>query len=76
MSDRDSKFPMEPADEFPKGWMKNRIPRAGSNGKKKDDVYWYSPKLKFKFRSKPEVRRFLESLKGAGGDEAKAILKC
>lgn len=46
--------------EFPIGWTKQVVARQVTNTKA-DDTYYYSPKG-FKFRSRPEVRRFLELL--------------
>ena len=59
--------PMEPSVEFP-GWLVKCVPRKT----KGHDFYYFSPQLQFKFRSRPEVRRFIELLKERG-DEATAM---
>ena len=64
----------EPADGFP-NWFMRRIPRPVTVGRTKADTFYYSPKLGLRFRSKPEVQRFLAVLKSSRGDEAKAIVK-
>mmetsp|Transcript_13131 Transcript_13131/g.23802 ORF Transcript_13131/g.23802 Transcript_13131/m.23802 type:complete len:821 (-) Transcript_13131:80-2542(-) len=73
-SEREVHIPTEPAEGFPAGWVARKIPRAGK-GPKHIDIYYYSPKFQFKFRSKPAVRRFLEAMESSGGDEAVAIEK-
>ena len=71
-SDKDLAYPAEPVEDLPYGWTLRRIPRASSNHKT-CDVYYYSPREQFKFRSRPEVSRFLDYLQQTGGDEIAAI---
>lgn len=66
-----AEFPTQPAVDFPEGWITRTIPRPKGE---KTDTYYFSPILGFKFRSKPEVRRFLAELSECGGDEGKAVL--
>jgi len=61
-----------PSAEFPDGWTVQYVKRL--NNLNRVDRYWYSPKLKKKFRSKVSVRVFLDFLGEVGGDEAKAFL--
>lgn len=68
--ENDGHVPAEPAEGLPCGWTQRRTSRP--NGAQKDTAF-YSPQNNYKFRSKAEVRRFLEALKEAGGDEAEAI---
>jgi len=70
----DSHISSEPVEEFPAGWVTRKVPRS-AKGSKALDKFHYSPKLQYRFRSKPEVRRFLALLKTSGGDEAVAIRK-
>lgn len=49
-----------PAEEFPSGWTKQHVPRSTTNSKVVD-TYYYSPNG-LKFRSRPEVNRFLALL--------------
>lgn len=46
-----------------------RLPLLASKG----DIYFYSPKMKFKFRSRLEAEKFALFVKRAGGDEVVAI---
>ena len=74
VSEREERFNAEVAEEFPKGWTLRRIPRSGSlTTTKAEDTYYYSPVRKWRFRSRPEVNRFIECLKKSGGDEDTAI---
>jgi len=59
-----------PAEEFPEGWMKRKVPRPNRTT---FDTRFYSPKKSFRFRNRKDVRRFLETLKKSGGDEQLAI---
>jgi len=74
VGENDLHIATEPAEGFPAGWVIRKVPRS-TKGAKADDTYYYSPILQYKFRSKPEVRRFLEALNISGGDEAVAIEK-
>ena len=58
---------MEPSEEFP-GWLVQCVPRKT----KGHDFYYFSPQLKYKLRSRPEVRRFIQLVKERG-DEAAAM---
>lgn len=57
---------------WPDGWTKKTFERTCGKTKGRLDSYWYSPIQKKKFRSMTEVRRFLNALKQANGDEEKA----
>jgi hypothetical protein len=50
----------KPAEGFPDGWTRQLVPRGTTNSKVVD-TYYYSPKG-LKFRSRPEVNRFLALL--------------
>ena len=65
----------EPAEGFPEGWTTRTVRRANATSGKTADTFWYSPKLGLKFRSRPEVRKFLSALESTGGDETLAIKK-
>jgi len=68
--------PAEPAPEYGEGWTTRTLPRISiSKGSKNSDTYFYSPLLKFRFRSRIKVEKFLECLKKCDGDEGKAILE-
>ena len=71
-SERDLLYPPEAAEDLPPGWISRRIPRASTNNKT-GDVYYFSPNTGYKFRSRPEVARFLECLQQADGNEDVAI---
>ncbi|KAK1742001.1 hypothetical protein QTG54_007574 [Skeletonema marinoi] len=62
-----------PADDFPGGWKMQSVPRTKVAGKKPFDTYYYSPKLGLKFRSRPEVKRFIALLDICDDDEEKAF---
>ena len=59
----------QPAKGLPDGWTLRRVPRKCGQ---KTDPYWFSPGMSYKFSSLPQVRRFLDCLASAGGDEAAA----
>jgi hypothetical protein len=64
----------EPDDEFPpSGWVTQHVPRKIGTSNRPVDTYYYSPKLQLKFRSKPEVKRFVALLDSSGNDEEKAF---
>jgi hypothetical protein len=71
MSITESRFMAEEASEFPDGWLVREVPRTKGNHR---DRYYYSPELEIRFRSKVEVRRFLDCLVQHHGDEEKAWL--
>jgi len=76
LTERELQYPLEPAatTDFPPGWNKRVIPRENqSAGKKSHDTYYYSPVQGYKFRSRPEVRQFLEMLARRMGDEVGAF---
>eukprot|EP00985_Skeletonema_marinoi_P034460 scaffold44016_cov139-Skeletonema_marinoi.AAC.1 len=76
LTERELQYPLEPAatTDFPPGWNKRVIPRENqSAGKKSNDTYYYSPVQGYKFRSRPEVRQFLEMLARRMGDEVGAF---
>lgn len=64
-----------PATEFPAGWTLQNVPRKSATSTKTFDTYYYSPQLKLKFRSRPEVRRFIALLENSDNDEVKAEAK-
>ena len=64
-----------PATEFPAGWTMQNVPRKSVTSTKTFDTYYYSPQLKLKFRSRPEVRRFIALLESSENDEMKAEAK-
>jgi len=65
-------IPAEPAAGFPEGWTTQSVPRKTGD---KSDMYWFSPAKSFKFRSKPQVKRFRESLERAGGGDEVAAME-
>lgn len=64
---KNSEIPMVPSQDFP-GWYTRYVPRKSKGG----DYYYYSPRMKFMFRSRREVKRFLEILRDKD-DEADAM---
>jgi len=68
----DKLIPAEPVKDLPTGWTKRKIPRI-KNISQSDNRY-YSPKMDYMFRSKPDIKRFLEKMKEAEGDEMAAML--
>jgi hypothetical protein len=64
-----------PAEGFPTGWVVTKKPRQTKEGVPKVDLFWYSPIMKYRFRSRVEVRRFLEFIDLTCGDEAAAMEK-
>lgn len=76
--DKEASVPAEPAEGLPDGWVTRRIKRNSMGVKtapaKTSDLFFYSPKENFKFRSRPEVQHFLESLVKTDGDEPAAML--
>jgi len=66
-------IPTRQVDGFPSGWVSHKIARSGSKVARSKDTYYYSPKNQFRFRSKVQVRRFLDTLDKVGGDEMMAI---
>jgi len=76
VSTRELQYPTTPAANFPNGWVTRTVPRLTTNkeGQQTSDLYYYSPQLGYKFRSKPEVQRFLDCVsKVSNGDERIAI---
>ena len=53
--------------------MKKVFRRRGGKSKGTKDKYWFTPKMKFRLRSMPEVRRFLDELAHTDGDESLAM---
>lgn len=69
-------FEGEPDDkdiEFGPGWTKKTFRRQTGKSKGATDSYWYTPKLKYKLRSKKDIRRFMDALEQNCGDEAAAV---
>ena len=54
---------------YPKGWMIELVERRAGDTIGRMDKYWYSPITKRKFRSRLEIRRFLDMLSHSQGDE-------
>jgi len=77
LTEKESQLPAEPAEGFPPGWVVRQSPRGSQakDGAPRADLFWYSPDKAYKFRSRLEVRRFLEAMKTSGGDETVAIEK-
>ncbi|KAL3815425.1 hypothetical protein ACHAXA_009170 [Cyclostephanos tholiformis] len=74
LTEKERQLPAKPAEGFPAGWVVRQKPREKTvEGGPRVDTFWYSPEKNFRFRSKPEVRRFLEALKTSDGDETVAI---
>ena len=70
------KVSKQKTDEFPpSGWTMQNIERKRGARTNHFDTYYFSPKLKLKFRSKPEVLRFIALLESSGGDEKDAFSK-
>jgi hypothetical protein len=60
---------------LPDGWTMLRVPRySGSSHQKSGDKYFFSPSGR-KFRSKPEVIKFLACVEAAQGNEAEAAVQ-
>ena len=67
----DAHIPSQPDTQFPPGWTVRRIPRP--KGKQRDTRY-YSPIEDYKFKTKKEVKLFLQKLDEANGDEKAALV--
>ena len=64
---------VEPAPEFGEGWMLLGVKRQGGKDAGKLDPYWFSPRERYKFRSKAEIKRYQMALEAAPqNDEVKA----
>ena len=75
-SKRDLLFEPKPVDDFPLGWVSRRVERMTTvPGKPTADVYYFSPQMGYKFRSKLDVQRFLDCLAGVPDGEEVAIVK-
>ena len=75
-SKRDLLFGPKPVDDFPLGWVSRRVERMTTvPGKPTADVYYFSPQMGYKFRSKLDVQRFLDCLAGVPDGEEAAIVK-
>ena len=61
-----------PAEEFPVGWTMKKIPRKNKNTAS-HDTYYFSPVQNYKFKSRPEVTRYLQCLDEVNGDETAAL---
>mmetsp|Transcript_19944 Transcript_19944/g.29977 ORF Transcript_19944/g.29977 Transcript_19944/m.29977 type:complete len:211 (+) Transcript_19944:138-770(+) len=63
----------EGADEnLPNGWTKKVFKRNRGATKSRLDTYWFSPRMKNRFRSRTEVKKFLDCLRISEGDEVAA----
>lgn len=67
----DAHIPSQPAEGFPEGWVKRKIPR------KKDhtriDTRWYSPELNIRFRSYQDAKAFADRVEALGKGEVAAM---
>ena len=63
-------YTAQKAKGLPAGWTSRKIPR--SSGDKSDTLY-FSPDMEYRFRTKPDVQKFLEHLKTASGNEVEAM---
>jgi len=75
VSSTEKEIESEPATEFPSGWTMKHVPRKNGTKSRPCDTYYYSPKLRLKFRSRPEVKRFIALLDSSDNDEMKAHAK-
>jgi len=64
--------PLAGGGSWPKGWIKRVFERKGGATNGRADRYWYTPIQAYKLRSMVEVKRFLDALAAANGDEPKA----
>ncbi|KAL7546343.1 hypothetical protein ACHAWF_009680 [Thalassiosira exigua] len=71
LSEGQSKYPPHPDKRLPEGWVYRKLPRQSRENQSEN--HWFSPVLKFKFRSLEKVKRFLVCLEKADGDEIVAI---
>lgn len=71
--DDDAHNPDQPAEGLPDGWIVRKIPRDSGH---RCDNYWYSPKERYKFRTKPSAQNFLMCLEKTDGDESAAMTLC
>ncbi|KAL3823464.1 hypothetical protein ACHAXA_010224 [Cyclostephanos tholiformis] len=60
-----------PADGFPAGWIMRRIQR---NDHTRSDCRYFSPKMNYLFRTKPEAQRFVNFLDESNGNEEEAMV--
>ena len=68
----------KPAPEFGEGWRVLEVTRKCGQRPGRTDSYWFSPKERFRLRSKAEVRLFQLALQGTAPpreDEAWAVMK-
>ncbi|KAL3827643.1 hypothetical protein ACHAXA_000516 [Cyclostephanos tholiformis] len=54
------------AEGLPDGWTQRLVPRKNGH---RFDPYWFSPRMSYRFNSLPQVKRFLNCLERAEGDE-------
>lgn len=59
-------------ENLPSGWTKKVFRRNRGLTKSRQDTYWFSPRMKKQFRSKAEVKRFIDCLRRSDGDEVAA----
>ncbi|KAL3791215.1 hypothetical protein ACHAW5_008519 [Stephanodiscus triporus] len=69
----DAHNPDQPAEGLPDGWIVRKIPRDSGH---RCDNYWYSPKKRYKFRTKSSVQNFLMCLEKTDGNESDAMTLC
>ena len=74
-SEEEMQYPAEPATDLPKLWVTRRIPRKkkSRNIKPRSDIFWYSPKLGLRFKSKRDALNFVEVCKQCRRNEENAI---
>ena len=74
-SEEEMQYPAEPATDLPKLWVTRRIPRKkkSRNSKPRSDIFWYSPKLGLRFKSKRDALNFVEAYKQCRRNEENAI---
>ena len=74
-SEEEMQYPAEPATDLPKLWVTRRIPRKkkSRNSKPRSDIFWYSPKLGLRFKSKRDALNFVEVYKQCRRNEENAI---
>jgi hypothetical protein len=74
LTEQESQLPAKPAEGLPAGWVvRQKLREKIKEGGPRADYFWYSPKKSYRFRSKNEVRKFLDAMEKSGGDETVAI---
>ena len=74
LTEQESQLPAKPAIGLPAGWVvRQKVREKIKEGGPRADYFWYSPEKSYKFRSRNEVRKFLDAVEKSGGDETLAI---